>query len=156
MSTELEPRTVVHPLTGEVLSLDLPDAELALALDGVRILEGELRDVKSALGRELLARMDASASWTLHLPGVGKVTAPSPKPLIEYDGPGLREALLALADEGWITLDAVDAAVEVVVTCEPRARGITALLCLGHPVAETVAAFGMETPRARYVSVKRG
>ena len=99
MSTELDPRTVVHPLTGEVLSLDLPDAELALALDGVRILEGELRDVKSALGRELLARMDASASWTLHLPGVGKVTAPSPKPLIEYDGPGLREALLALADE---------------------------------------------------------
>ena len=153
--TELSPRFVIHPATGEKLELDAPDGALAAALDGLRTLEGNLRDVKSAIGGELISRMDASAAWTRHIPGVGKITAPSPKPTIEYDGPALREALLELADQGLITQGAVDAAVETVVTYEPRARGITALLRLGGSVAAVVAAFGTETQRTRYVSVKR-
>ena len=156
MSTELAPRFVIHPATGEKLELDAPDDQLALALDSIRTLEGQLRDVKSALGAELLQRMDQQAAWTMHVPGVGKVTAPSPKPTIEYDGPALREALLELADQGLITQGAVDAAVETVVTYEPRARGITALLRLGGSVEAVVASFGTETQRTRYVSVKRG
>ena len=153
MSTDVV--TIRIPLTGEQLSLDAPDADLALALDSIRTLEGQLRDVKSAISREWLARMDASAAWTVHIAGFGKIVAPSPKPTIEYDGPGLREALLDLVGPDGITIAAVDAAVETVVTYEPRARGITALLRLGGRVAATVAAFGTEVEKTRYVAVKR-
>jgi hypothetical protein len=168
MSVELAPRFVIHPITGEQLSLDSPDAQLAGAVEGIRTLESQLKDVKSAITREWLDRRDREASWTVHVPGVGKVSAPSPKPTVvygeprsrspvTYDAGPLREALLALADEGLITMQAVDAAVEPVVTYEPRKKGITALLRLGGRVGATVSAFAQEAPeKARYLTVTRG
>jgi hypothetical protein len=143
---------LLDPKTGEQLTLDHPTEDLARYLDSVRSLEWELRTQKRLVTEELLARMDKSASWTMHLPGM-KVTGQSPAPEESWNGAELREALLRLADEGVITAEAVDAAVETVVSYKPRKAGISALRKLGGPVAEVVDSLRRLDQRDRRVSV---
>ena len=155
MSTELAPRFVLIPLTGEQLSLDAPDDQLALALDSIRTLENQLRDCKSAIGAELISRLDLAVKWSRDIPGVGKISAPSSDPDEAWPGAELREGLLAFVDVGSLTIEAVDAAVEVVVEHKVHKSGITALRKRGGPIRDLIEALVVKTPRQRYVSFTR-
>jgi hypothetical protein len=155
MSTELAPRFVIQPATGEQLSLDAPDDQLALALDSIRTLEGQLRDVKSAIGAELIARLDLAAKWSRDIPGVGKISAPSSAPDESWPAAELREGLLAFVDVGSLTIEAVDAAVEQEIAYKLHKTGVNALRKRGGPIAELIAALRVESPPRRYVSFTR-
>lgn len=139
---------------GEVLTLDSPTVDLAAHLADIRQHESYLKEAKNAVQAELLARQDKDGKWTTHLPGM-KLVGKSPAPYVEYDGPALREALLMLADEDVVTIEAVDRAVEAVVTYEPRANGIKSLKKLGGRVAAVIDSCGHETSPRRYVRVER-
>jgi hypothetical protein len=155
-STELgRPLTVVSPITGELIQLDADDATLAGYLADVREHESLLREAKTLVGSELLRRMDAAATWTIHLPNSVTITAPSPAPGEEFDELALRTALLELADEGVITPSAVDRAVEPVVTYKTHAVGIRALRKLGGRVAAVVDFHARPVEKRRYVTVDR-
>lgn len=155
MSTEIAATTqVVNPATGEALTLASPTEDLARCLADIRDFEAQVRDVKRSLTGELLARLDKDASWTLHLPGM-KLRGDSPEPQEDWDGAGLRDALLLLVDNGDLAIEAVDAAVETTVTYKPRKAGINKLRKLGGQVAETVEAFRQVRERDRRVSVSR-
>lgn len=153
LSPQIVPQqTIVSPSTGEVLAPDSPVEDLGRFLTDVRSHESEVREAKRTVTRWVVARMDSAASWSLHAPGF-KLTAPSPKPTEQFDGPALREALLPLVDEGVLSVEAVDAAVEPVVTYEPRKRGINALRKLGGRVEEIVNAHATPVEKERYVTV---
>lgn len=155
MSADLQPaEQFVNPTTGEVLTLASPDADLGHYLADIRDLESILREHKKIVTRELLSRMDRSASWTVYADGV-KLSGASPKPTEEFNGPALHEALSALVDEGVLTVEAVDAAVETVVTYEPRKRGINSLRALGGRVKEIVDAHATEVTKDRRITVSR-
>lgn len=144
-----------NPLTGEVLCLTSPSLELGRYLADIREFESVIREHKRMVSRELLARMDKSASWTMRLEGV-TITGQSPAPAEEWDGAELREALLALVDDGLLTIEAVDAAVETVVTFKARKAGISALRKLGGEVAGVVNRLCRSEERERRVTVSRG
>ena len=155
MSTEVAPvPEFANPITGEVLTLASPNADLGRYLADLREFEGRVREYKRAVTDELLARMDRSASWTVHAEGV-KLSGASPQPSEEWDGPALREALLDLVDEGVLSIEAVDAAVETVVSYKPRKAGINALRKLGGRAAELVAEHRREVEKQRYITVSR-
>ncbi len=152
--TELQPlEPAVHPTTGEVLSLDQPSVMLAGWLDEIKQVEGMARAAKAQIGDELLKRMDADAAWTMHLPGF-KVTGPSPAPSVEYDPDLLHDTLSDLREQGLISEQAQDQALELVVTRKPRAAGINALRKLGGLVAERVDGCARQVEKARRVSVR--
>lgn len=155
MSTDLTPTTtgVVHPDTGEIITPESPPEKLGAFIADIRSHESEIRELKQVASRWLIAQMDKAASWTLTVPGL-KLSAPSPQPVEEFDGPALREALLDLVDEGVLSIEAVDKAVETVVKYEPRKSGINALRKRGGRVAAVVDAHAREVEKARYVSVK--
>lgn len=153
--TDLDrPITVVSPRTGEVLTLDASTEDLGGYLADIREHESLLREGKNLVGGELVRRMDEGACWTLHTGGL-KLSAPSPAPAIEYDELALRESLLQLADEGVISVEAVDRAVEPVVTYRARKSGINALQKLGGRVAAVIDAHANEVSKTRYVKVER-
>lgn len=152
MSTEIA--RVVHPVTGQVVDLDGPIDQLAQFLADARDIDAAVKDAKRAVTDEVLRRADADAAWTIHLPGV-KLSMPSPAPVEDWDELELREALLTLADEGVISVEAVDRAVEPVVTYKIRAAGVKALRKLGGRVAEAIDSRARETQRTRYVKVER-
>lgn len=143
-----------NPVTGEVLTLAAETGDLGRYLADLREFESVLREHKRIVSRELLARMDRAASWTFHA-GALKLTGQSPAPVREWDGAELRDALLGLVDEGLITVEAVDAAVETVVSFRPRAAGISALRKLGGRVVEVVDSLCRESERERRISVSR-
>jgi len=145
---------IVSPRTGEALTLYSPTVDLAGLLADLKDYENGLKDTKRAISDELLRRLDANASWTEHLPGL-KLSAPSPAPVVAYDAPALRDALLDLVDESLLTVEAVDRAVEMIVSYKASAAGVKALVKLGGRVAETVAAHAASSERTRYVSVAR-
>lgn len=146
--------TLMNPATGEVVALDGPTEDLGQFLADLREHESMWREAKKLVTRELVARMDKSASWTLHVNGL-KLSTQSPAPSEEFNGPELREALLDLVDEGVVTIEAVDAAVETVVTYKPRKAGINALRKLGGRVVDAINAHRTETEKDRYISVGR-
>lgn len=153
--TELElPRQFLNPLTGEALTLASPDEDLARWLADIREVESVIRENKKIVQREILSRMDRSASWTVRVPGF-KLTGQSPAPVEEWDGVELRTALLGLVDEGLLTIEAVDGAVETVVAYKPRKAGIVKLRKLGGRVAETVDLLARASEPERRVSVGR-
>ena len=155
MTTELDrPVTVVNPRTGEALTLDAPDTDLGRYLIDIREFESILREHKRLVNRELLSRLDHARKWTRTLPGM-KLTAPSSRPPEEWDGAELRERLLEFVDRGELSVEAVDAAVEVVVSHKVKKVGINALRAGGGAVAAAVDALA-STPEQfdRYVSVK--
>lgn len=146
---------VPNVTTGEVLIVAESSTEqLGEARNAILDLEGRLRDHKATLDVEIVARMDADACWTLRA-GEWKLSAPSPAAKTEWDAVALREALLALVDDGTITAGAVDAAVEPVVSYRARAKGIGALRKLGGRVAGIVAAHETLVDPVRRVTVRR-
>lgn len=145
---------VANPLTGELLTIaNASDRDLADYLVDVRELESSIREHKSLVNRELLARMDRNASWTLPA-GDWKLSAPSPATGEEWDGAGLYAALCDLSDSGVITMDAVNLAVTIEHVYKVRAVGVKALRKLPG-VGQVVDRFCTEAePKQRYVSVK--
>ena len=147
--------TVVSPRTGEVLTLQSPTADLGAYLADVREHESLLRESKNYVQAEILRRMDANAEWTNHVEGGLKLTGSSPAPSEEFDELALRTSLLELADEGLITQEAVDKAVEPVVTYKARKAGINSLRKLGGRVADAISQHASEVQKTRYVRVER-
>lgn len=155
MSTDLEQvPTFVSPTTGEVVSLAAPTDQLGHLLADIRDAETALRDAKREINQELFARWDKLASYTHRFDGL-EMSGPSPKPAEAFDGPSLHTALMLLVTEGVLAVEAVDAAVETVVTYEPRKKGINALRALGGRVQAVVDAHASETYKERYVRVVR-
>src|SRR3954469_1475188 len=97
---------VAHPVTGEVLALDAPTADLARALDELKELTSRIREVRERIDEELLRRMDSKARWTAHEGGF-KITAPSPAPKAEWDGAELSVVLAELRGLNLIDFEAV-------------------------------------------------
>jgi hypothetical protein len=149
-----QPRWVIDPSTGEVVDLDSPIDQLAACMDNIRELESRIREEKSKLTREFLERFDKQAEWST-VAGDFQVSAPSPKPREEFDGPGLHEALRVLVDDGTISVEALDAAVETVISYEPRRTGINKLRKLGGRAEKIIRAYTTETQPTRYVKVSR-
>lgn len=155
MSTQVAPvANFANPVTGEVLTLDSPDVDLGRYLSDLREFESVLREHKSMVNRELLARLDKRRSWTSHLPGM-KLSAPSPKPDESWDGAELHARLLEFVDRDELDIEAVNAAVAIVTRYEPRKAGINALRKGGGPVADVVNELCVESERNRYISVVR-
>lgn len=149
------PIQVVSPITGELFELDRPSIDLARLLQDVRDAESMLREAKRVVGDELLRRMDQAASWTIRLEGGLTVKSSSPAAVEQFDAPELHDDLMALVDEGVLTVEAADAAVETVVSYKARKVGINALRKLGGRVAEIVNAHARSEEPTRYVSVTR-
>jgi hypothetical protein len=145
---------VPHPVTGEALSLDAPTADLARALDELKELESRIDEVRAVIGEEVIRRLDSKARWTAHEGGF-KLTAPSPAPKAEWDGPALALALVELRGLDLIDYEAAEAALETVVSYKPKAAGLNRLLKLGGEVAERVGACRVMVEPVRRVSVKR-
>jgi hypothetical protein len=143
---------VIHPATGEVVPLDGPTDMLASFLASTRELEGALREAKRAVSAELHARMDAEASWTLHVRSY-TITGESPN-RIEYDADKLHARLAELVADDLLAPRAAEQAVEVVTTRKARARGINQLLKLGGAVADAIKTCQVPVERDRRISVK--
>lgn len=154
--TELVRQPIVHPLTGQVLDLDKASpqdlAEMLVEADEYKSMLQELRNY---IGSEVQRRMDAGAKWTLHA-GDYKLTSSSPAPVEEFDGHDLYLALEELVQQGVITQDALERAVEIKVEYKPRKAGINALRKLGPIPNEAVGKHVREVVPRRYVKVSRG
>jgi hypothetical protein len=150
MSTDL-----IHPLTGETLSLvHAGEDQLAQLLDSVKDYESRLREAKSLLSQEILRRQDQSACWTTRAGGF-VLKGSSPAPSEEFDALALREDLLGLVDEGALHIQAVDAAVETVISYRARKGGINQLRKLGGVVAQIIDRHATPVIKSRYISVSR-
>jgi hypothetical protein len=155
MSTDVTTTSqLVNPVTGEALTLASPTEDLGRWLADIRDFEYQLREAKRTVTTEILARLDKNAEWTAHLPGL-KIRGDSPQPVEEWDGAQLREALLELVDEGVLAIEAVDAAVETIVSYKPRKAGINKLRKLGGRVAEVVDSLKRASEKDRRVTVSR-
>lgn len=157
MTSELDtkPIQVLNPITGEVLTLDSSTAALGQALGDIREFKSLLDETVRAISGELHARMDQEALYTVHTPGL-ELRGQSPAPVESWDGVELRTALLELSDAGTLSIDAVDRAVETVVTYKARKAGIVALRKLGGEVEQTIDSLCQRSERERRITVVRG
>lgn len=144
------------PASGEELDLaSCSDETLAGLRDLIRDAEEEQRIAKRKIDAAILHRMDFQRKWTLHAAG-WTLTAPSPEQVLEIDdAAALHADLMGLVDAGMLAVDAVNDAVEQVVTFKPRKRGLAALRRGGGEAAEIVAAHEVRVDPVRRVSVKR-
>jgi hypothetical protein len=151
MSQEL----TVIPFTGEAVDLATAEiGDLAKLLADVKDYQSRLSEAKSLLSQEVLRRQDQAAKWTT--PAGGYVLkGSSPAPVEEFDALALREDLLGLVDEDALSIEAVDAAVETVVTYKARKSGVNALRKLGGVVSQIVDRHARPIEKARYVSIVR-
>jgi len=161
MNTALLPMIVgdvpslIHQDTGEVVALTDATAEhIAATRDRILDLESQLREAKTMMDREVLARMDAEHVWTVHA-GPWKLSAPSPAPQAHYDAQAMRTDLMVLVDDGQLSQAAADRAVAEIVDYRASAAGIKALVKGGGRPAEVVARHTSELERTRRVTVKR-
>lgn len=146
----------VNPVTGEVV--DIP----ATATDQLAALRDEIRDARDALNawaqqldQELIERLDHEARRSAQVGGYTiKAAAPTVR---ETDEAALRLALEELADQGLISVAAVNAAVEIVEVPKARRAGLNALHKHVDPrVREVVAAHDREIDNpTRRVTVSR-
>lgn len=152
-TTDLE-RQVVVPYSGEIVSLAADTDVLAALTDEIRDVESRLRELKGQISEEIHARMDRERKWTLHA-GPFKVTGKSDAPEVVYDVERLASVLTSLVDDGEITADAMDEALEVVTTYKVRKRGVEALR-KSPRFRELIDGCGEERPpENRRLSVKR-
>jgi hypothetical protein len=155
---------LAHPLTGEVIDLvKASDEDLAGFLDGLDSDRNVIQEAKRIVAAEAIRRMDRNVEWTLRA-GPYQLSTRSPEATTRYgpkqkrewyDGMGLRSDLLALVDEGVLTIEAVDAACEVEVICRVKTGGVNKLLKLGGEVAQVVQRHAYPEEPSRYVSVKK-
>lgn len=154
MSTDLEhAQEFANPVTGEVLTLAAPTPDLASYLADVRDLESRIREHKNIVQAEVLSRLDRDRNWTVHLPGL-ELSAPSDAPAEEFDELALREELLVYVDSNELSIEAVDRAIETVVTYKIRKAGLNALR-KSPKLAEIIDRYARPVEKRRYVSVKR-
>lgn len=155
MSTELEQATqLVNLKTGEQLSLDSPTEDLARYVDDMRVLKSEIQEVVNIVGRTLLTRLDFRGKSSLHA-GAWKLSAPSPKPEEVWDGALLRAELMSFVDAGVLSIEAVDDAVEQIITFKVKKAGVNSLRNLGGEIAATVEGLKGSKEKTRYVKVER-
>lgn len=146
---------LVHPLTSEVVDLiNAPDRELAAFLKGLRDDTSNMNNAKRIVTQEILRRMDGDAAWTRHA-GPYKLVSSSPEPVEEFDAASLRGALLELVDEKELTIEAVDRAIEQVITYKAHKSGIKALRKLGGRAKEIIDSHSFSHAKDRYVVVQR-
>ncbi len=146
---------VANPLTGAAVELADGTDALADMHDQLKEARSIIDEARNLLGDELVARMDRRGKWSLTHDGL-TVSAPSPKPPIEYDGQALLCELSDLAEQGAIDTDAADDAVEMEYTYKVKRRGVDALRKLGGAVAEAIDRCQVEAEaKPRRVSVKR-
>jgi hypothetical protein len=146
---------VANPLTGTAVELADGTDALADMHDQLKEARSIIDEARNLLGDELVARMDRRGRWSLTHDGL-TVSAPSPRPPIEYDAQALHTALIELAVSGTIDHGAVDDAVELEWTCKVKKRGVDALRKLGGAVAEAIDRCQVEAEaKPRRVSVKR-
>jgi hypothetical protein len=81
-TVEAESRELVHPATGELISLDDPRA-CAVAIVELRRLEHAMKDARAELVRVIAEEAERQGSKTLHLPGVTVTLKDSTR--IEWD-----------------------------------------------------------------------
>lgn len=154
MGTDLQVRSVVVPHTGEVVSLDAPPEVLASLLDEVKDVESQLRELKAEVSRVVHEEMDRQRRWTLDA-GPFKLVGKSDAPEVVYDVERLAAVLTELVDDGTITTDAMDSALEVVTTYKVKKAGINALR-KSPRLAEAIDSCGEERAvEGRRLTVKR-
>ena len=154
MSTEIATRRVLVPFTGEVVSLDAPPEELAALLAEVKDVESRLRELKGEVSAEFHRRFDRQRKWSCDA-GDYKVSGKSDAVEVVYDPDLLAVVLTQLVDEGAITPDAMDEALESITTWKIRKAGINALR-KSPKFAELIDATGTERePEGRRVTVRR-
>jgi hypothetical protein len=124
------------------------------ALDALVEHKRETASWQRLIADEVLRRMDAAARWTIHA-GMLKLWAPSPAPSLEYDARGLHDALAWLAEQGRFGREAVERAVEPVVTFKVHAGALKALAKLGPGVQAVIDQHTSAVERTRSVSVGR-
>lgn len=153
MSTDLE-RQIVVPYSGEVVSLSADTDVLAALSDEIKDVESRLRELKAAISTEVHERMDKQRKWTMAA-GPFKLTGKSDAPEVEYDPDRLAAVLTQLVDEGEITRDAMDEAIEPLVGWKVKRAGINALR-KSPRFAPLIDSCGEEKPpENRRLSVKR-
>ena len=143
---------IVNPVTGEAFALDAPTDTLAQYLVAMKEVRRRVREEETIVQGEILRRLDHDGCWTVHTPH-GKVSAPSPAPVEEWDAGALHSALLELHDQGLLSIEAVNRAIEEEVTFKVRKAGVNALRKLGGRVRETVDAHARIAEPRRYVRV---
>lgn len=145
---------VVNPVTGEAIDLAGPPADIARTLADIRDLESRLREAKTVLTDALLTVMDRERSWTLEVDGF-KATGQSDALKASYDVNGLVIALDELVNDGTITPDARERAIEATVSYRVKHAGITALLKNPQLAARLEEHITLAPPEQRRVSVSR-
>lgn len=124
--------------TGEIVTLaEAGEDWLAEYLQWMRDLEGQVRDAKRVLSREVHRRMDLDASYTRDA-GAYRLKGQGPPPP-DYDPERLREALDLLVEDGKISEAARDAACKLERKPKAIKKGINALLKQGGDIAELIA-----------------
>jgi hypothetical protein len=134
---------LIDPETGERHLLSTAtDGELAAFKQHLSEWRMRAAEAERFADRELISRMDKLGTWTIH---VGKVTleSSSPAPRRTIDNPAaLRKALLALAREGVIAHEAVNAATPLPPPVKQPVKALLGKLDqlrkLGGQVAETI------------------
>ena len=148
-SKELQRRwELVHPSTGEVLTAQSSNEQLASFLNELTDRKHRIQEWKSTVDQEILDRMDDEASWTV-LAGEYKLVGQSPAPVTKYDCEQLAEVLNDLVGKGEISSDAALRALQIETVYKPQAAGVKALLKLGGDVAKRIEGCISEVPRDR-------
>lgn len=148
--------TVINPDTGEALDLASASVgDLAAWRDAVKAWELSAKLAKQLVDTEVIRRMDARNEHTMYEDGF-QITAPASTDKTEYDGYELHDALLVLASDPSVNLEAgaVTAAFDIFTVCKPKANKLQALAKRPGPVADAVAAHSRRVPVDRRVSVK--
>lgn len=143
----------IIPTTGEQLDLTAPDEQLVEWFDELRDAERQVKEIRDAIAGEITARCDRRAKWSFSAHGL-KVSVPSPAPKTEWDIDALRSTLASMQAEG-LDEDAVDAALEPVVTWKVRLSGLNAIRKLSTDHADRIDACGVQVDPVRRVSVRR-
>lgn len=132
-----DPGRVIVPGSGEIVVLaELDENTLGRLLLAAKDFEDQLDGLKKRVAVEVLERMDRRAKWTFHVGGI-KLTGKAPG-ATEISADLLSANLQPLVDDGTITAEAKEAAVEPVTKLKVRKAGAKALEKLGGRVAKAV------------------
>lgn len=147
---------IVLPETGEVITRDSSDADLARAIDWLRDLKRRANTAQRDVEAIALERMDQACRWTRPA-GDLTMTASSPEPAYEWTDKGadLRNTLDQMVGEGLITEEAANEACLVELAYKPRAAGVNAIRKRGPEFAARIDACRVEVDKPRYVTVRR-
>jgi len=140
---------LVDPETGAILELTETDlADLAQLVETARAWKQTLDGIVLVVSEEIVRRADFKGTRTLHAPG-WQIKVPADTETVVPDPVGLRNRLLALADEKpWLfDRDLIDAAIyQKPGPWETSKRALTALSRTCAEVAQIVAEAQLERP----------